>query len=90
VANVSDVTVLAAGPVVAIVKITSAHTLYPFVVVVEWALDIVRQSTLLDLDAGCLTTDPGKPDEGRRRLVLQRVRGETDSDMSARGPGGRA
>jgi hypothetical protein len=34
VANTSDVTVLAAGPVVAIVKITSAHILYPFVVVV--------------------------------------------------------
>ena len=35
VANVSDVTVLAAGPVVAIVKITSAHMLCPFVVVVS-------------------------------------------------------
>ena len=36
-ANVSDVTVLAAGPgpVVAIVKITSAHMLCPFVVVVS-------------------------------------------------------
>lgn len=34
-ANASDVTVLAAGPVVAIVKITSAHMLCPFVVVVS-------------------------------------------------------
>ena len=32
VVNCSDVTVLAAGPVVAIVKITSAHMLCPFVV----------------------------------------------------------
>ena len=34
VANSNDVTVLDATPVVAIVKITSAHILYPFVVVV--------------------------------------------------------
>jgi hypothetical protein len=34
VANSNDVTVLDARPVVAIVKITSAHILYPFVVVV--------------------------------------------------------
>ena len=33
-ANSNDVTVLDATPVVAIVKITSAHMLYPFVVVV--------------------------------------------------------
>jgi hypothetical protein len=43
VANSSDVTVLAAGPVVAIVKITSAHMLFPFVVVLACgALDIMR------------------------------------------------
>ena len=49
-ANVSDVTVLAAGPVVAIVKITSAHMLYPFVVIVSLhGLRYMRQGTSLDL-----------------------------------------
>ena len=45
-ANSSDVTVLADAPVVAIVKITSAHILCPFVSVVRLSLERIVESLL--------------------------------------------